>query len=133
PRFPQPSFRFSLRDGALGKPTIRVAGNRVVKAAAVSEAGTGVEAAYQYCERIAREHYENFPVASTVLPAAMRPHVAAVYAFARRADDFADEPGPDVDERLRLLDSWEQRLDRGVPNSAASGDDLIFVALEHTI
>ena len=48
-------------------------------------------AAYAHCERIAREHYENFPVASRLLPAAMRPHVAAVYAFARAADDFADE------------------------------------------
>ena len=104
-----------------------------MKGAAVSQAGTGVDAAYSYCERIAREHYENFPVASTLLPAAMRPHIAAVYAFARRADDFADEPGPDVDERLRLLDSWGRRLDRGVPSSGASGDDLIFVALEHTI
>ena len=47
--------------------------------------------AYAHCERIAREHYENFPVASRLLPAAMRPHVAAVYAFARAADDFADE------------------------------------------
>ena len=36
-------------------------------------------------------HYENFPVASRLLPAAMRPHVAAVYAFAREADDLADE------------------------------------------
>lgn len=109
----------------------------MVKAAAASEAGTGVEAAYKYCERIAREHYENFPVASTLLPAAMRPHIAAVYAFARRADDFADEPGPDVDERLRLLDAWRQRLDPCVPGlnerTGGTGDDLIFVALEHTI
>ena len=36
-------------------------------------------------------HYENFPVASILLPPSMRPHIAAVYAFARTADDFADE------------------------------------------
>ena len=42
---------------------------------------------------LAREHYENFPVASRLLPAAMRPHIAAIYAFARTADDYADEPG----------------------------------------
>jgi squalene synthase HpnC len=109
----------------------------VVKAAGVPDINAGIEAAYRYCERIARDHYENFPVASALLPAAMRPHIAAVYAFARRADDFADEPGPDVAERLRLLDAWEQRLDRGgsILQSAdtTSGDDLIFVALEHTI
>ena len=44
-------------------------------------------------------------------PAAMRPHVAAVYAFARTADDFADEGRPARrEERLRLLDDWENRL-----------------------
>jgi squalene synthase HpnC len=92
-------------------------------------------AAYTYCERLAREHYENFPVASRLLPPSMRPHIAAVYAFARRADDFADEPGMDDAERLRLLDAWEGRL-RGdfsihVPNQL--GADEIFKALRNTI
>ena len=103
----------------------------MVRSEAIPDASGSIEAAYRYCERIARDHYENFPVASALLPAPMRPHIAAVYAFARRADDFADEPGPDVEERLRLLDAWERRLDRGA--TATSGDDLIFVALEHTI
>ena len=58
--------------------------------------------AYAYCERLAQAHYENFPVASRLLPAAMRPHVAAIYAFARRADDFADEGDRSGRERLRL-------------------------------
>ena len=66
--------------------------------------------AYAECERMARTHYENFPVASWLLPAAMRPHVAAVYAFARTADDFADEGRRPPEERLRLLDDWERRL-----------------------
>jgi phytoene synthase len=105
--------------------------------AAPPASSTGIEAAYSYCERIAREHYENFPVASSLLPAPMRPHIAAIYAFARRADDFADEPGPDADERLRLLDAWGTRLDRGAPAmadpSAMTGDDLIFAALDNTI
>ena len=47
--------------------------------------------AYAACEALARSHYENFPVASMLLPKAMRPHIAAIYAFARRADDIADE------------------------------------------
>jgi hydroxysqualene synthase len=58
----------------------------------------------------ARGHYENFPVASLLLPAAMRPHVAALYAFARTADDFADEGDRPDAERLRLLDGWSRRL-----------------------
>jgi squalene synthase HpnC len=90
--------------------------------------------AYAHCERMAREHYENFPVASRLLPAAMRPHVAAIYAFARTADDYADEPGRDRDERLRLLDAWGAQLarldgDRREP----APDDPIFLALGHTI
>jgi hypothetical protein len=49
------------------------------------------EAAYAACLRLARQHYENFPVASRLMPPASRPHIAAIYAFARIADDFADE------------------------------------------
>ncbi len=56
------------------------------------------------------DHYENFPVGSVLLPAPMRPHVAAVYAFARTADDFADEGSLSPDERYRLLDGWHRRL-----------------------
>jgi squalene synthase HpnC len=94
--------------------------------------------AYEYCERLAREHYENFPVASHLLPAFMRPHVAAIYAFARRADDFADEGGLSADERVRLLDDWLARLRAAAsepsgPPEAASGDGLIFNALGRTM
>jgi squalene synthase HpnC len=92
-------------------------------------------AAYVYCERVAREHYENFPVASRLLPARMRPHIAAVYAFARRADDFADEPGRADAERLRLLDEWETRLGGGTGAALPPdlGADPIFQALANTI
>ena len=55
-------------------------------------------------------HYENFPVASVLLPPAMRRHIAAVYAFARTADDFADEGSLAPQDRLALLDGWEARL-----------------------
>ena len=69
-----------------------------------------LDQAYAACARFARDHYENFPVASRLLPAAMRPHVAAVYAFARVADDFADEGDRPASERLALLDAWHRRL-----------------------
>ena len=66
--------------------------------------------AYAICREVAAAHGENFPVASLLLPRAMRPHVAAVYAFARTADDFADEGRRPPAERLRLLDGWRRRL-----------------------
>ena len=61
---------------------------------------TDLAEAYASCERTARTHYENFPVASLLLPKPLRPHVAAVYAFARAADDFADEGSLTPAERL---------------------------------
>jgi squalene synthase HpnC len=55
-------------------------------------------------------HYENFPVGSVLLPAPLRRPVAAVYRFARSADDFADEGDLAPEERLRLLDGFRQEL-----------------------
>lgn len=81
----------------------------MVSTPAASSHGRLAEA-YACCERLASAHYENFPVASRLLPSTMRPHIAAIYAFARRADDFADEPGLTAAERLRLLDAWAERL-----------------------
>jgi squalene synthase HpnC len=66
--------------------------------------------AYAGCERVARSHAENFPVASVLLPPRMRRHVAAVYAFARTADDFADEGDRPAPVRLDLLHGWCERL-----------------------
>jgi hydroxysqualene synthase len=89
---------------------------------------------YAYCARLAREHYENFPVASWLLPAAMRPHIAAIYAFARTADDFADEPGRSREDRLHLLDDWLARLKvAGTFPAKVPATDSIFRALAHTI
>jgi len=62
------------------------------------------------CLRLARGHYENFPVASWLLPRRLRPAVAALYAFARTADDWADEGDLPEAERLRRLDDWGRRL-----------------------
>lgn len=90
-----------------------------------------LEAAYAHCIDVARRHYENFPVASFLLPAHMRPHIAAIYAFARTADDFADQPHREPDERVRLLHDYRRTLHRAARGEA--GPDLIFVALAETI
>jgi hydroxysqualene synthase len=101
-----------------------------------------VARAYAFCEQHAREHYENFPVASRLLPAAMRPHIAAIYAFARTADDYADEPGIATAERLRLLDAWGRQLAAVAGSTAGresatgihdSRPDPVFLALGQTI
>jgi len=97
--------------------------------------------AYAACETLARLHYENFPVASMLLPRAMRPHIAAVYAFARRADDMADEGTAPAAERRAALDDWRRRLhDIVAPNvtaGASSGfsrtDELILAATANSI
>ncbi len=97
-----------------------------------------IERAYGACEALARSHYENFPVASRLLPSAMRPHIAAVYAFARVADDFADEGQADAADRQARLAAWRERLHRAAeappaPAANATTDDLIFVALGHSM
>jgi phytoene synthase len=103
---------------------------------------TGVADAYASCERLARAHYENFPVASWLLPRQMRPHVAAVYAFARAADDFADEGDLPAAARVHLLDGWERRLFHAARASDApwppgpgepQETPQIFVALRESI
>src|SRR6516165_3176067 len=94
--------------------------------------------AYGACGALARSHYENFPVASRLLPAAMRPHVAAVYAFARVADDIADEGSAPAEDRLAQLGAWQRRLHAAVASESSGEpphehDDLILVALAHSI
>ncbi len=94
--------------------------------------------AYAACEAMARAHYENFPVASRLLPRAMRPHVAAVYAFARVADDLADEGTAPAADRQARLDAWQRRLHAALAVEDAGAaphdhEDLIIVAAAHSI
>jgi squalene synthase HpnC len=94
--------------------------------------------AYAACEAIARAHYENFPVASRLLPPPMRPHVAAVYAYARVADDIADEGSAPPAERQAQLSAWQRRLHAAVAVERADDaphehEDLIVIALAHSI
>jgi squalene synthase HpnC len=83
------------------------------------------------CDRLARTHYENFPVASVALPRRLRQPVATIYAFARTADDIADEGDAHAAIRLALLDAYGEEL-----RKLERGDrvDLpLFVALGQTI
>lgn len=92
-----------------------------------------LDQAYRACQELAQSHYENFPVASRLMPAHLRKHIAAVYAFARTADDFADEPGREPAERLRLLAEWRGLLHQPGAGSGEPGAENIFIALHDTI
>jgi squalene synthase HpnC len=86
-------------------------------------------AARSYCLRLTRHHYENFPVASLLLPRRLVPHFASVYAFCRWADDLGDETGGGA-RALALLRWWRAELlacYRGRPRHP------VLVALRDTI
>ena len=80
---------------------------------------------------MAVDHYENFPVASFLLPNHLRPPVQAIYAFARSADDIADEGDAPNHERIAGLEAYETALDRiaqGLP-----AQSTLFETLEKVI
>jgi squalene synthase HpnC len=77
------------------------------------------------------DHYENFPVASILLPKPLRAPVAAIYRFARTADDFADEGDLPSAERLARLNSYREQLDRIETGRPATHP--IFLALQPVI
>jgi squalene synthase HpnC len=88
------------------------------------------EDGFRHCERIARSHYENFPVASRFIPKDMRKYVWAIYAFARIADDYADEPGYTLAGRMDNLNQWEQYLAECYNGNPTH---RVFAALAETI
>lgn len=83
--------------------------------------------ARRYCQYVARTHYENFTVASLLLPRSLRPHFHVVYAWCRWADDLGDETGPDA---APLLDWWRHELEAcyaGTPRHP------VTIALQETV
>ncbi len=66
------------------------------------------------------DHYENFPVASWLCPAPLRPAVAALYHFARTADDLADEGNDPAHHRLDALGEYRADLQNCLDNSEAT-------------
>jgi squalene synthase HpnC len=91
--------------------------------------GCSLEAARQYTRWLATHHYENFNVASWLLPKELHQHFYNLYAYCRWADDLGDEV-PETERALELLDWWERELEgcyQGRPSHP------VFVALRETI
>jgi hydroxysqualene synthase len=78
-------------------------------------------------------HYENFPVASVLCPPALRPAVAAIYHFARTADDIADEGDALPAVRLATLERYDQALNDAVLGRNSSEWPQVFGALAKQI
>ncbi len=79
---------------------------------------------------MAVRHYENFPVASLLLPAPLRKPVQIIYRFARSADDFADEGDDPPEARLRKLDDYRRQL--AAPRDAVL-HDVAKIVREHEL
>lgn len=79
---------------------------------------------------LAKDHYENFPVASFLIPKNYRKDISIVYWFARTADDIADEGGFDPDIRLEMLYQFEEQFKKSLKNDQGN---LNFNLLSTTI
>src|SRR6478736_7167936 len=89
-----------------------------------------LEACYRYCEALCRARHHNYPVGSMFARSELRKHIFALFAFARVADDFADEPAYEG-RRARELDRWEEQLHQAY--FGAPSDHPVFVALAETV
>jgi squalene synthase HpnC len=92
-------------------------------------AGSTLAQSEKYTQWLATHHYENFSVATHLLPADLRQHFYNIYAYCRWADDLADEI-PDSREALELLDWWEGELRQGYAGRATHP---VFIALRGTV
>ncbi|MHB1286298.1 MAG: squalene/phytoene synthase family protein [Leptospirales bacterium] len=88
-----------------------------------------LEESYRHCAVLTQSHYENFPVASILLPASTRPAISVIYAFARTADDYSDEV-EDLGQSLGLLSNWRDLL---YQSSREPVDHFVFRALHDVI
>lgn len=84
-----------------------------------------------WCKNLAESHYENFHVATTLLPKRLRPHFHAVYAYCRVSDDLGDEV-PDRALATHLLDTWQGMLEECYQHPERSRHP-VFVALRESI
>src|SRR5436190_18256077 len=91
--------------------------------------GSSLEDSQKYTHWLATHHYENFSVATFLLPRPLRQHFYNVYAYCRWADDLGDEVA-DPKTALELLNWWEDQLQECYAGRAAHP---VFIALQETV
>ncbi|MDF1587664.1 MAG: squalene synthase HpnC [Gammaproteobacteria bacterium] len=96
------------------------------------KADVELDLAYDYCQNLAKSHYENFPVASILLPKRLRQPISVIYAFARTADNFADEGDASQQTRLSKLNEYSHALFQ-ISKNDYQGNNPIFIALADVI
>ncbi len=89
-----------------------------------------LEHAYQDAINFTKSHYENFPVISYLIKKELRKHTAVIYQFARQADDITDEGNLLPEQRLKLLDEYEDELKKCLSGKYKNG---FWFALSNTI
>ncbi len=89
-----------------------------------------IDSAYNDAITFTKNHYENFPVLSFLVPKHLRKHVAIVYQFARMADDIADEGKFSDIERLAQLSQFESQLNKV---TSQQSEDQFWSALHNSI
>ncbi len=114
------------------KPVTPAAGLRPAEleiARDLPPSGCSLAEAQRYTRRLASRHYENFHVATWLLPRRLRQHFCNVYAYCRWSDDLGDEIGVPL-RSLELLDQWEQEL---LQCYAGRSSHPVFIALAPTV
>jgi len=90
---------------------------------------TELQAADSYCRYLTNHHYENFSVASLLLPSDIRLHLARLYAYCRTTDDLGDESGQDA---LSRLATWRSQVE-GCFVAGPAPVHPVLIALSHTV
>lgn len=92
-----------------------------------------IEDAYRFCEIISKNHYENFPVGSILIPKNLRKYFYSIYAFARYCDDIADEDlSLPIQQRIDILTFYQNFL-KNYSTNKQSITHPIFIALIDTL
>jgi squalene synthase HpnC len=91
-----------------------------------------VDRSFRFCQDVARRDTHNLPVATWLMPACVRKYAACLYAFARLADNFADEPRY-AGRREALLGAWSAALEDCCAGGKSRAAHPVFIALRETV